>query len=62
MHKKFCFVKYTPKKSFNGFVQSVGDARRAADDDPESIVVAETLKLLGNSSYGSEADIARQNN
>ena len=46
------FVEYTPQKGFNGFVQSVVDARREGDENPDSSVVAETVKLLGNSSYG----------
>ena len=50
--KIYRFVQYTPKKCFNNFVQSVVDARRAGDENPESSVVAETMKLLGNSSYG----------
>ena len=45
-------VEYTPQKCFNGFVQSVVDARREGDENPDSSVVAETMKLLGNSSYG----------
>ena len=49
---KFCqFVEYTPRKCFNNFVQSVVDARREGDENPHSGVVAETMKLLGNSSY-----------
>ena len=50
--KIYRFVQYTPKKCFNNFVQSVVDARRVGDENPESSVVAETMKLLGNSSYG----------
>ena len=46
------FVEYTPQKCFNGFVQPVVDARREGDKNPDSSVVAETMKLLGNSSYG----------
>ena len=46
------FNECTPQKCFNGFVQSVVDARREGDDNPNSSVVAETMKLLGNSSYG----------
>ena len=46
------FVEYTPKKCFNGFVQSAVDARRQGDENPNSSVVAETVKLLANSSYG----------
>ena len=50
--KNYGFVQYTPKKCFNDFVQLVVDARRVGDKNPESSVVAETMKLLGNSSYG----------
>ena len=46
------FVQYTPRKCFNKFVQSAVDARRQGDESPNSIVVAETMKLLANSSYG----------
>ena len=46
------FVEYTPKKCFNSFVQSAVDARRQDDENPKSSVVAETMKLLTNSSYG----------
>ena len=46
------FVQYTPRKCFNNFVQSAVDARSQADQNPNSSVVAETMKLLANSSYG----------
>ena len=46
------FVEYTPKKCFNNFVQAAVDARRKGDENPNSSVVAETMKLLANSSYG----------
>ena len=46
------FVQYTPRKCFNDFVQSAVDARRQGDENPKSSVVAETMKLLANSSYG----------
>ena len=46
------FVQYFPRKRFNKFVQSVADARREADENLLYGVVAETMKLLGNSSYG----------
>ena len=45
-------VEYTPKKCFNNYVQSAVDARRQGDENPNSSVVAETMKLLTNSSYG----------
>ena len=46
------FVEYTPGKFFNSFVQAAVDARRKSDENPNSSVVAETMKLLANSSYG----------
>ena len=46
------FVQYTPRKCFGNFVQSAVDARRQGDENPNSSVVAETMKLLANSSYG----------
>ena len=46
------FVEYTPKKCFNSFVQSAVDARRNGVENANSSVVAETMKLLANSSYG----------
>ena len=45
------FVQYSPRKCFNNFVQSAVDARRQGDKNPNSNVVAETMKLLANSSY-----------
>ena len=50
--KIHCFVEYTPKKCFNSFVQSAVDARRKRDENPNSSVLAETMTLLANSSYG----------
>ena len=50
--KIYRFVQYSPRKCFNNFVQSVVDAYREGDENPLSGVVAETMKLLGNSSYG----------
>ena len=46
------FVEYTPMNCFNSFVQSAVDARRQGDEHPNSSVVAETMKLLANSSHG----------
>ena len=48
----FIFVQYTPRKCFNTFVHSVVHVRRGGDENPDSSVVAEAIKLLGNSSYG----------
>ena len=44
------FVQYTPRKCFNNFIQSAVDTRRQGDENPISSVVAETMKLLANSS------------
>ena len=49
--KRHRFVEYTPKKCFNSFVQSAVDARRQVHENPNPKVVAETMKLLANSSY-----------
>ena len=46
------FVQYTPRKCFDNFVQSAVDVRRQGDENPNWSVVAETMKLLANSSYG----------
>ena len=46
------FVQYTPRKYFNNFVQSAVDARPQGDKNSNFSVVAETMKLLANSSYG----------
>ena len=46
------FAQYTPRNCFNTFVRSVVDARSGGEENPDSSVVAETKKLLGNSSYG----------
>ena len=52
--KIHCFVEYTPKKCFNSFVQSAVDTRRKGDENPNSSVVAETMKLPAKSSYGHQ--------
>ena len=41
-------------KCSNKFVQSAVNARREGDENSNSTVVAETVKLLANSSYGYE--------
>ena len=46
------FLQYKPKKTFEGFVASVVQARRRGDENKDSSVVAETMKLIANSSYG----------
>ena len=50
--KIYRFVEYTPFSCFNSFVQSAVNARREGDKNPNYTVVAETMKLLANRSYG----------
>ncbi|XP_033729708.1 uncharacterized protein LOC117318890 [Pecten maximus] len=45
-------VEYTPMACFREFVTDVTDARRRGDDDKMSAVIANTMKLIGNSAYG----------
>ena len=44
-------MEYNPVKCFNKFVQSAVKARREGNEIANSSVVAETMKLLANSSY-----------
>ena len=50
--KNYRFVEYIPVKCFNKIVQSAVDASREGDENPNPSVVAKTMKLLANSSYG----------
>ena len=52
LQKNFVLSSSLQKKGFNSFVQAAVDARRQGDENPNSNVVAETMKLLANSSYG----------
>ena len=48
------FVEYTPRNCLNSFVQSTIDARRQGTENPNSSVVAETVKLRAKSSSGHQ--------
>ena len=50
--KHYRFLEYTLVKCFNNSVQSAVNARRQTDENPNSSVVAKTMKLIANSSYG----------
>ena len=50
--KIYTAIKYTPLKSFQQFADEVSDARRAGDVDTSKELIAETMKLFGNSGYG----------
>ncbi|XP_019633364.1 PREDICTED: uncharacterized protein LOC109476787 [Branchiostoma belcheri] len=45
-------LEYIPKKCFEPFGQKVSDARRAGDKDDKKKIIADTMKLIGNSAYG----------
>ena len=45
-------VQDTPMKCFNKFVQSVVNASREGDENLNSSVVAQRMKLLANKAYG----------
>ena len=45
-------VSCEPKPCFQNFGDSVSAARRAGDADPDKSIIADTMKLLGNSAYG----------
>ena len=46
---RYRFVEYIPENCFNSFVKSAVNARRRTDENPNSGVFAETMKLLANS-------------
>ncbi|KAJ8031107.1 hypothetical protein HOLleu_27721 [Holothuria leucospilota] len=45
-------IEFTPKTCFKTFGDAVSDARREGDRDPSKAIIADTMKLIGNSSYG----------
>ena len=45
-------IEYTPKPCFKPFVDAVSNAHRVGDADPSKAIIADTMKLVGNSSYG----------
>ena len=45
-------VEYERKPCFRNFGESVSTARRNGDVDPDKSIIADTMKLLGNSAYG----------
>ena len=50
--KTYRFVQNTPAKCFNNFVHSAVNATREGEKNPNSSVMAETIKLLPTSSPG----------
>ena len=45
-------IEYTPKACFDEFGQFTSNCRRQADVDPSKNILAQSAKLMGNSSYG----------
>ena len=50
--KIYQVVQYWPENCFKKFGEEVSQARRDGDADPEQSIIADTMKLLGNSGYG----------
>ena len=51
--KIYQVIEYAPKRCFRQFVKDVSDAQRAGDGDEDQKMIAEIMKLIGNSGYGS---------
>ena len=51
-HRVYQVVEYEPNPCFQRLRESVSVARRAGESDPEKAIIADTIKLLGNSGYG----------
>ena len=51
--KIYQVVEFTPKQCFKDFHDEVSHARRAGDADSSKSIIADTMKLIGNSGYGS---------
>ena len=50
--KFHCAIVYTPECALKKISDEVSDARRAGDIDKAYELIAETMKLFGNSAYG----------
>ena len=48
----YTVVEYIPNAAFNSFMTQVAQARLDGDRDNDKALIAETMKLIGNSSYG----------
>ena len=51
--KIYQVVEFTPKRCFKDFQDEVSEARREGDKDKSKSIIADTMKLIGNSGYGS---------
>ena len=48
----YTVVEYIPNAALNSFMTQVAQARLDGDRDNDKALIAETMKLIGNSSYG----------
>ena len=51
--KIYQLIEYQDKRCFKKFVKEVSDARRTGDIDPDTAIIADTMKVIGNSGFGS---------
>ena len=51
--KIYQIIEFQKQRCFRNFVQDVSDARRQGDVDTDTAIIADTNKVIGNSSYGS---------
>ena len=45
-------IQYDPSPCLASFADTVSDARRGGDVHPDTTIIADTMKLVGNSAYG----------
>ncbi|KAG3047916.1 hypothetical protein PC122_g23974 [Phytophthora cactorum] len=50
--KTYCFIKASSHKAFAPFMEAVSNARREGDVDKSKVMIAEMMKLVGNSAFG----------
>ncbi|KAG2783092.1 hypothetical protein Pcac1_g7067 [Phytophthora cactorum] len=50
--KTYCFIKASSHKAFATFMEAVSNARREGDVDKSKAMIAEMMKLVGNSASG----------
>ncbi|KAJ8300697.1 hypothetical protein KUTeg_022216 [Tegillarca granosa] len=51
--KIYQLVEFQQKRCFSNFVQKVSNARREGDKNQDTAIIADTMKVIGNSAYGS---------
>ncbi|KAG4232249.1 hypothetical protein PC116_g19506 [Phytophthora cactorum] len=50
--KTYCFIKASSHKAFAPFMEAVSNTRREGDVDKSKAMIAEMMKLVGNSAFG----------